>query len=77
MSPFLTPLSSMESSKDYEAVAKRWYELLCALAPDYTDVDPDLDDGLGESTPWDELPEGYRKLLAMVVTNLIAEGTIR
>lgn len=74
MSPFLTPLSSMESSKDYEAVARRWYELLCALAPDYTDVDPELDD---PSPTWEELSDGHRKLLTMVVVNLIAEGTIR
>lgn len=77
MSPSLTPVGSMESSKDYEAVAKRWYELLCALAPDYTDYDPDLDDDLGVATPWGELPEGYRQLLAAIVVNLIAEGVIR
>lgn len=74
MSPSLTPVSSMESSKDFEAVARRWYELLCALAPDYTDVDPEIDD---PSPSWDELTGGHRKLLTMVVTNMIGEGTIR
>jgi hypothetical protein len=62
----------MESSKDYVEVAKRWHELLNALAPDFVDTPDDE-----VPTAWDDLPEGYRRLLAMVVTNLIAEGTIR
>lgn len=68
----LTPVGSMESSKDYAEVAKRWHELLNALAPDFVDTDDDE-----PPTPWDDLPEGYRRLLTSVVVNMIAEGTIR
>lgn len=70
MSQPLTPISQLASSKDYEHVARRWYELVNALAPDY------IEDA-GEAVPWEDFPEANRKLLAMVVTNLIAEGTIR
>lgn len=65
----LTPVGSMESSKDFVKLAKRFYELLNALAPDYIDSD--------EPTPWDDLPEGYRLLLAQVFIAMIGEGTIR
>jgi hypothetical protein len=67
----LTPVSPMESSKDYEHVARRWYELVNALAPDYIE-------GVDEPPlPWEDFPEANRRLLVMVVANLIAEGTIR
>lgn len=70
----LTPIGSMESSKDYVKLAQRFYELLNALAPEYTDYDPEIDE---PPTPWDELSEGHRLLLAQVFINMIGEGTIR
>lgn len=65
----LTPVGSMESSKDYEAVARRWYELYCAL---YETDDPEAN-----WTPWADLSDSYKSLLKAVFMNLIAEGTIR
>lgn len=73
MSPSLTPISSLESSKDFAALAKRWYELLNALAPDYMDISEDDE----PSPPWEDLPENDRKLLTQVFINMIGEGTIR
>lgn len=60
----------MESSKDFVAVAKRWYELWVALAPDF---------GYPEDgwTAWDDLPEYSKRLNVAVVTAMIGEGTIR
>lgn len=72
MSGLLTPIGSMESSKDYMSLAKRFYELLNALAPDLVETADDDD-----PTPWDDLPESYRLLLARVFTAMIGEGTIR
>lgn len=66
----LTPITKLESAKDYEAVARRWYELVNALAPDYIE-------DVGEPIPWEEFPENNRLLLTAVVRNLIGEGTIR
>lgn len=67
----LTPVGRLESTKDYAEIAKRYYELLCALAPDYVGELPD------EYVGWNDLTEANRQLLTAVFLNLIAEGTIR